>query len=122
MVRFLSNENISPLTTEYVRSLGYDIKSVVDAGLRGATDDKIAAFAVSENRIIITFDLDYGAIYHRLSSGKLGVLVLRLRSQWHENVNKELRRFLAIDKSKIEKLKGSLMILSEGRYRVYKSF
>lgn len=120
MVKFLANENISPLSVEFIRTLGYDIKSVKEAGLKGSSDEKIVKFAISENRTIITLDLDYGEMYYFASSAMLGIIIIRLKSQWYENINNELERFFKLGRLETGELKKALIILSEGRFRIYK--
>ncbi|MFA4858436.1 MAG: DUF5615 family PIN-like protein [Candidatus Margulisiibacteriota bacterium] len=121
MSRFFANENISPHTVEFIKSLGFDIKSVREVGLKGATDEEIIEFAIKEGRIIITFDMDYAVAYYRVFAAKVGIIVIRLRSQWHENVNREIDRFLRARLFEKEELKTALFILREGRYKVYKT-
>ncbi len=120
MLKFLANENISPLTVEFIRNLGFDIKSVKEAGLKGAADEKIVEFAIFDKRTILTIDLDYGEIYYFASVAKLSIIVLRLRSQWYENVNFEIGKLLKTGKLETEEFKNALIILSEGRYRIHK--
>ena len=47
-----------------LRKLGYDVKDVAEAGLKGCEDDEVINLAVRENRMIITHDLGFGSIYY----------------------------------------------------------
>ncbi len=116
---FLADENLSPETADYLESLGHTCHSLTRDGPRQISDRQVAALAESESRIILTHDLDFGEIYYSAADGRIGVLVLRLRNQTVESVNRILTRFLqspALDKIEID---HSLVILSETTYRVY---
>ena len=63
-------------------------------GLKGSSDEKIVELAIAQNFTIITQDLDYGEIYYNASSAKLSIIIVRSKSQWYENVNNELEKFL----------------------------
>lgn len=64
MTKFLLDANLSPITSSYLKSLGFDSKSIVKEKLGRLTDKGIAELAIKEKRIVITFDLDFGEIYH----------------------------------------------------------
>lgn len=53
--RFLIDENLSPVLVTYmVNTLGVDAVHVHAAGLTGASDDAVIAYAVREDRIVMT--------------------------------------------------------------------
>ena len=56
--------------------LGYDIKGVAEAGLKGCEDDEVVNLAARENRIIITHDLGFGSIYYFFKRGQVGIIIL----------------------------------------------
>ncbi len=64
-MRFLANENFPLTSVNRLRELGYDIASVIEDS-RGATDAEVLARAATEERIILTFDRDYGELIYRL--------------------------------------------------------
>ncbi len=53
-MRFLIDENISPLVTEALRQQGYDIQHVREIGLEGRPNSEIMAYARSARRCLIT--------------------------------------------------------------------
>ena len=95
MTKFLLDANLSPKTAKYLRNLGYDAISVSEKGMGTLTDLEIVEFAKKSKRVIITFDLDFGEIYHFRESSKIGIIVLRLENQTPENVNLVLERLLS---------------------------
>lgn len=118
MLKFLLNANISHETAELLNSMGYDAKTVAQFGLEESDDIKIAEKAIQERRILITLDLDFGEIFYFSSKRNIWVIILRLRDQTVESVNKNLKRLL--DSKVLEKreFRNSLIIVEEGRIRV----
>lgn len=117
MIKFLANENISPLTVKMVRKEGYDIKRGSEIGLKGSNDEEIVAYAQKGERIILTFDLDFGEIYYFASKINIGILILRIKPQTVEHANEVLQQFLRAKVIETEKLQKSLVILDERKYR-----
>jgi len=42
--QFLIDENLSPLLSDYLRSLNFDAKAARDVGLKGKSDEEIRIF------------------------------------------------------------------------------
>ena len=94
--RFLLDANLSPETAAYLRAtFGFDVVDLLTLGQSHLTDREIVAMAKRESRVVITFDLDFGKIYHRWERGQIGAMVLRLEDQTVESVNLVLGRFFA---------------------------
>lgn len=53
-MRWLLDEMLPPATAEHLVQLGHDAVSVDDVDLAGAEDDEVFAFAVSDQRIVVT--------------------------------------------------------------------
>jgi len=120
MITFLTNENISPESADFLERLGYPCRSLRRDGPRGIPDTEVVALAKSEGRVILTHDLDFGEIYYHAEQGQIGILVLRLRYQTVEVVNDTLERFLRSDLLDEDTLRHGLVVLSETSYRVYR--
>jgi len=121
MIKFLLDANLSPESAELLRNLSYDTKSLLEENLGQISDEEVVKLARKEKRIIITHDLDFGEIYHFKEEGKFGILVLRLKNQTVESVNKVLDKFLKKQIIQKQRLTKSLIILTETSYRIYKS-
>lgn len=67
MIKFLLDANLSPITSNYLIKLGHNSKSITEEKLGYLKDTEIVKVAKKEKRIIITFDLDFGEIYHKRS-------------------------------------------------------
>lgn len=79
-MRLLANENVSSETIEALRSLGHDVASS-GADAPGATDREVLARAGREDRIVITFDKDFGELAFQVGLPlSTGVILLRLRA------------------------------------------
>jgi predicted nuclease of predicted toxin-antitoxin system len=117
-VRFLADENLSRQTVELLSDLGFDVKDVGEACLRGSEDDEVVRFAERENRMIITLDLGYGSIYYFSKKGRVGMIVLRVHPPTVEEVNRVLKDFLSKVDLEKEKLTKCLIMLDKKKYRI----
>lgn len=109
---------MSPQTVKLLRKLGYDIKDVAEAGLKGCEDDEVVNLAAREKRIIITHDLGFGSIYYFSKRGQVGIIILRIHPPTVEEVNHILKNFLKKVNLEKEKLTKCLIMLNRRRYRV----
>jgi len=77
-VRLLANENFPLPSVIILRSAGHDVVSISEVD-PSALDPAVIERAVRENRIILTFDRDYGdLIFRQLVTPPPGVIYLRL--------------------------------------------
>ena len=119
MLEFLLNANLSPETASFLRELGFDVKCLLEENLSAIPDEEVIEIAKKEDRVIVTFDLDFGQIYHFREKQKVGIVVLRLEDQTVESVNSVLQSFFANFKGQEDKIQKSLIIVEKGRYRFY---
>jgi len=118
-MRLLLDENLSPLTVEFLRdTLGYEVRRIsVKTEGRRLEDEEISDLAQQEERFILTFDLKFGEHFFSCLFTPPGVIVLRLRDQRPERVGDVLARFFT-RYAKAEELQGKLFVVTEGRTRV----
>jgi predicted nuclease of predicted toxin-antitoxin system len=94
-MRLLADENIPLETIRALRGAGHDVFSASES-TQGASDDAHIARAIQEDRLILTFDLDFGQLAATASPKPVaGVLLLRLEPQNPEEVTTLLRTLLA---------------------------
>ncbi len=118
MSKFLLDANLSPETSEYlVKTFDLDVIDLISEDKATLKDNEVVKLAKRNNRVIITFDLDFGEIYHFKEKGKLGVIVLRLENQTVESVNKVLYKFFKTQAKSVD-LDNSLVILEEDKVRI----
>lgn len=116
-LRLLLDANISPETAIFLRSFGFNVKSLIEEGLGGLEDDAVARIAAKEKRVLITFDLDFGEMYYFAVNKTFGVIVLRLGDQRVETVNKILGQFLEVYGAMLKRKRKRLLILGENEIR-----
>ncbi len=76
-MRFLVDNNLSPILAEVLRSAGHDVTHVRDIGLEAATDEVVLATAQAEQRVLISADTDFGTLLARSGAKLPSVLLIR---------------------------------------------
>jgi hypothetical protein len=77
-MRFLANENIPGDAVNALRDAGHDVLWV-GAKAPGSRDREVLAWAVREDRILLTFDQDFGELAWRAGlPASSGVVLFRL--------------------------------------------
>jgi predicted nuclease of predicted toxin-antitoxin system len=115
-VRFLADMGVSLTTVEALRGANHDAVHLRDEGLILLPDPQIAAKAVAESRIVLTFDLDFGDILATAHSEAPSVVIFRLRNQTPAAVNPRL--FRVIDACAAELASGAVVIVEDEGFRV----
>ncbi|MVM38167.1 hypothetical protein GO730_12200 [Spirosoma sp. HMF3257] len=78
-MKFLADENFPITAFRILLESGYDIKHVAFE-IPSVSDIDVTDFAIKENRIILTFDGDYGTLIFKLGYRPLGVVYFRLQN------------------------------------------
>ena len=76
-LEFLANMNISPLTVEGLRKIGWNIIRVSEILDRKTKDIEILTYAQDHNKVIITQDLDFSTLLAVRGFRKPSVINLR---------------------------------------------
>ncbi|WP_422449149.1 DUF5615 family PIN-like protein [Thermoanaerobacterium sp. DL9XJH110] len=119
MVRFLTDENISPKTVDLLRFHGLDVKDIKEEGFSGTSDKEVLNFAKSEGRVLITCDLDFANILRFPLDKHAGILVIRAYPPTVENINSILESFLKeIDDLNITN--NRLTIVEKDKFRTFR--
>jgi predicted nuclease of predicted toxin-antitoxin system len=77
-LKFLANMNISPLTVEDLKKLGWDIVRVPEIMDIKSKDLQILTYAREHNRVVITQDLDFSSLLALSGYEKPSVINLRV--------------------------------------------
>ncbi len=94
-MRLLADENIPLDTVRALRSAGHDVYSATEGG-PGAPDLSHVERALREDRLIVTFDRDFGELAVRgPMKPAAGVLLLRVTPRSAEEVTQVLTDLLA---------------------------
>jgi len=115
-MRFLADMGVSTRVVEWLRNNGHDAKHLREEGLHRMPNGEIFTKAIHEDRIIITFDLDFGEIV-ALSKGKrASVILFRLHNTRTSHL---LDRLSAVLKDSAKALEeGAVVVVEESRHRV----
>lgn len=71
-----------------------------------------------EDRILVTFNVDFGRLFHRYERGLVGIIVLRLADQTVASANRALERLFTDPAAEALVFERSLVIVDEIRIRV----
>jgi predicted nuclease of predicted toxin-antitoxin system len=77
-VRLKLDENLGRQAQEALAASGHDIATVHDEGLASATDTDVLTAATSEQRALVTLDLDFANPLRFNPSETSGIVVLRV--------------------------------------------
>ena len=84
--------------------------------MQRADDDAIFLAAVSEERIVITADLGFGAIAHRSGMRGTSTIIVRMTRPDHRTVTGRLQPLL--DGNEQHLARGAIMVIEDARYRI----
>ena len=79
-MRFVVDECTGPAVARWLREQQHDVFSVYEEA-RGMEDEDVLQKAVTENRIVITNDKDFGEMIFREGKPHKGVILLRLEDE-----------------------------------------
>jgi predicted nuclease of predicted toxin-antitoxin system len=96
-LKYLADENIPASCIRKMQQLGIDLVSSLDLVPAGTIDEKILKVAYSENRILITFDKDFGEQVFRFDRASVGVILLRFSPRSVEEITKSIDNLLGLD-------------------------
>jgi predicted nuclease of predicted toxin-antitoxin system len=114
-LKFLVDVGVSKRVEEWFLRKGYDIKAVRDINPK-MEDDKLR-LAVSENRMVITMDRDFGELIYNSGLPHSGVLLLRLEGAKSDEKVKTIEKIL---KEHSDKLLNNFCVFEHGRLRIRK--
>ncbi|MFN0134565.1 MAG: DUF5615 family PIN-like protein [Phycisphaerae bacterium] len=116
MTRIKVDENLHPEVAEFLRSAGFDARTVAEQGHRGAADSALAEICERERRIILTLDLDFADLRRFPPERYAGIVVLRLGSLAKAHTLATVSRLSKMLRER--PLEGELWVVSETAVRV----
>ncbi len=115
-MRFLADMGVSPRVVEWLRRQGHETSHLREEGLQRLPDDEIFDKAISELRIVLTFDLDFAEITALSGLREVGVVIFRLANTRTGNVIQRLAVVLAGSSEALQK--GAIVTVEDSRYRI----
>lgn len=95
---------------------GHDAKHLRDEGLQRLPNGEIFKKAITEDRVVLTFDLDFGEIAALSAGRKASVVLFRLHNTRTPHVIERLAD--AISSCAEALANGAMVVVEESRYRV----
>lgn len=110
------DENMPHALADLLRAAKHDVETVHEENLSGEEDSIILKKATEENRILITFDLDFGDIRSFPLGTHAGIVVFRIQDQRWSVLKKPAERLIA--SGRLQHLSHGLAIVDEKRMRM----
>jgi predicted nuclease of predicted toxin-antitoxin system len=73
----LTDENIDPGVTVYLRQRSFDVADVAERGWQGRSDIDLLSAAFAEQRVIVSHDADFGRLAIASGCDLVGIVFLR---------------------------------------------
>jgi predicted nuclease of predicted toxin-antitoxin system len=100
----------------WLREEGHDPVHLRDQNLQRLPNGEIFTKAISENRVILTFDLDFGEIAALARGRRASVIVFRLHNTRTAHVLERLASVLPDCSDSLQQ--GAVVVVEESRHRV----
>ena len=115
-MRFLADMGVSQQVVEWLRANGHEAVHLRDQGLQCLPNGEIFRKASREQRIVLTFDLDFGEILAASGGQVVSVILFRLRNTRASFVSQRLEDVL--NQSSVDLSQGAIVVVEDGRHRV----
>ena len=114
-LKILTDENVSPKVTAFLRQQGLSVLDVKEQGWQGMSDEKLLEIAFQEKRFVLTHDSDFGTLAINAGKPCYGILYLRPNNVQPLNIIRICENFL---KMEISIQPFSILVLEETRLRI----
>jgi predicted nuclease of predicted toxin-antitoxin system len=115
-MRFLADMGVSLATVRALRAQGHEAVHLREIGLARLEDAAALEKARGEDRILLTFDLDYGDLLAASGQRLPSVIIFRLRDQTPAVVTPRLLEVLSQQAAPLSA--GVIITVEDNRYRV----
>ncbi len=115
-MRFLADMGVTQRVVEWLRASGHDATHLRDEGLYRLPNGEIFEKARSEQRIILTFDLDFGEIIALSQGNPPSVILFRLNNTRTPFLIERLSRVLPDVADALTS--GAIVVVEDGRHRI----
>lgn len=115
-MKFLADMGISQTTVHWLKEQGFEVVHIRDINMHRSLDSEILAKAKKDNRIVLTCDLDFGALLATSGESYPSVVIFRLEDETPSNMSKRLKQVLAESSETLQS--GAIITVEEARHRV----
>ena len=115
-MRFLADMGVAQRIVEWLRAEGHDAVHLREEGLQRMPNGAIFEKAISEGRIVLTFDLDFGEIVALAGGRRTGMVLFRLHNTRTPHVVDRLRKVLRTSGQALGQ--GAIVVVEESRHRI----
>lgn len=115
-LKFIVDECLGSLMAKWLTENGYNAVSVI-SDMKGSKDITILDRAVSENRIVITSDKDFGDIVFHQKAQHVGIILIRLQNGTPRNKIKAMENLLT---NYSDQLVNNFIVVSDANIRIIK--
>ena len=113
-MNFLADESVAMPIVRELRRLGHDVMSIKEIS-PGMADHVVLSTGVTEQRVVLTFDKDFGELaFHRRLPAACGVVLFRLNGATPDEDN---ARAIAVLTSRTD-WRGHFAVVSDDRIRI----
>ena len=116
-IKLFIDECINNDTATQLKSNGFDIVSVFDLGMMGASDDEVLAKAVRLKRVLLTYDRGFGDIFRYNVAKTWGVLIILITHMEKSEMANTALNFLTSARARNDDFKGILTIIGKNKIR-----
>lgn len=106
---------LSPLLATWLATRGHDALHAMEVGLSAAPDEVVLAYAVQEQRVVITADLDFPRLLILLNKPNHGLILFRSGHYSEQDIEMLLERML--QQIPEQELRHSLIVIERTRIR-----
>jgi len=114
MLRFLADESCDFAAVRALRREAFDVLSVAEVS-PGADDAHVLASALTENRVLITEDKDFGQLVFAAGNKNVGVVLIRFPSNARSTLGNQM---LGLVRKHADRLPSSFVVLQPDRVRL----
>lgn len=118
-MKFLLDANIPLSSKDIFKKLNYETEHSREIGLGKATDEQLIKYAIKNNQILITKDLEFGNIKKYPIKSHKGIILIRVPFYYTAiQINEVLFNFLSSLRGK--EIRNSLVVVEIDKYRIRK--
>lgn len=115
-MKFLADMGVSQTVVQSLRESGYDCIHLRDESLQRLPDIEIVEKAKQENRIILTFDLDFANLIAESNTNLPSVIIFRLKNTVPQFVSSRLLNLISEFAEQLNS--GAIVTIEDARFRV----